>query len=149
MPTEYADKLRDPRWQKKRLEIMARDEWICQSCFDSESTLVVHHRRYIPDREPWAYPDSLLVTLCEDCHEEEKNSLRDACDSLLEQVQDKFFSLDIATLASGFNAFKVACYDSHILSNVYAWALSDRNIQRELAEKYFAMLKRIRAEAKA
>lgn len=42
----YSDKLKDPRWQKKRLEILTRDEWTCQICFDTESTLVVHHQKY-------------------------------------------------------------------------------------------------------
>lgn len=29
---EYAKKLMDPRWQKKRLEIFKRDGWKCQNC---------------------------------------------------------------------------------------------------------------------
>ena len=28
----YYRKLRDPRWQKRRLEIFARDDWTCQGC---------------------------------------------------------------------------------------------------------------------
>ena len=43
---EYAEKLKDPRWQKKRLEILERDAWVCQKCFDTKSTLHVHHRIY-------------------------------------------------------------------------------------------------------
>jgi len=39
MKVTYAEKLKDPRWQKKRLEIMERDEWTCQWCVDSESPL--------------------------------------------------------------------------------------------------------------
>ena len=41
MPSEYSQKLKDPRWQKKRLQILERDEWNCQICHDNESTLVV------------------------------------------------------------------------------------------------------------
>lgn len=26
----YAEKLKDPRWQKRRLEIFERDDWTCQ-----------------------------------------------------------------------------------------------------------------------
>jgi hypothetical protein len=26
---KYSDKLKDPRWQKKRLQIMERDNWCC------------------------------------------------------------------------------------------------------------------------
>lgn len=40
--SEYLEKLKDPRWQKRRLEIFQRDEFTCQVCFDTESTLHVH-----------------------------------------------------------------------------------------------------------
>lgn len=69
--TEYSEKLRDPRWQKKRLLILERDDWTCQLCLDNKSTLHVHHRWYLSGREPWDYPDAGLVTLCETCHETE------------------------------------------------------------------------------
>jgi len=67
----YADKLRDPRWQRRRLEIFQRDGWRCQFCKATTKTLHVHHREYISGREPWEYADNLLVTACEDCHEDE------------------------------------------------------------------------------
>lgn len=69
--TAYSEKLRDPRWQKMRLEILQRDDWVCQICCDSKSTLNVHHRYYIHGRDPWDYPEDSLVTLCESCHEKE------------------------------------------------------------------------------
>ncbi len=69
--TSYSEKLRDPRWQKKRLGILNRDEWHCQICFDGENTLHVHHRDYTRGREPWEYDDKNLVTLCYICHQEE------------------------------------------------------------------------------
>lgn len=52
----YSEKLKDPRWQKKRLEIMARDFFTCQMCQCKDNTLHVHHRHYIGGREPWDYP---------------------------------------------------------------------------------------------
>jgi hypothetical protein len=64
----YADKLKDPRWQKVRLEVMARDGWTCQQCHDQTSTLHLHHRYYEPGLDPWEYPPDALVTLCEFCH---------------------------------------------------------------------------------
>ena len=64
----YAEKLRDPRWQKKRLEIFERDGWACQLCKRTNRTLHIHHRIYIDDMEPWEYGGDLLVTLCEECH---------------------------------------------------------------------------------
>jgi predicted nucleic-acid-binding Zn-ribbon protein len=62
----YSDKLKDPRWQKKRLLIMSRDEFKCRMCGDSESTLHVHHLKY--SKDPWDVPNKDLITLCEDCH---------------------------------------------------------------------------------
>lgn len=65
----YSEKLKDPRWQKKRLQIMERDEFTCQGCGDKTSTLNVHHTAYIKNKEVWNYDDIMLVTLCETCHQ--------------------------------------------------------------------------------
>lgn len=63
----YAEKLKDPRWQKKRLEILSRDNWSCYWCGDTESTLHVHHTVYVGEN-PWDTWDECLLTLCEGCH---------------------------------------------------------------------------------
>lgn len=63
---EYQTKLRDPRWQKKRLEIMHRDNFRCRLCHASKFTLNIHHITYHGD--PWDAPNTELVTLCEHCH---------------------------------------------------------------------------------
>lgn len=72
----YSEKLKDPRWQRKRLEIMHRDEFRCRVCGDEAKTLHIHHVRYIKGREPWEYKDFYLVTLCEDCHRDEETELK-------------------------------------------------------------------------
>ena len=64
----YWEKLKDPRWQKMRLEIMDRDGFKCTQCDDAKSTLNVHHAYYIKGRYPWEYPEWSLRTLCEECH---------------------------------------------------------------------------------
>jgi hypothetical protein len=64
----YSEKLKDPRWQKKRLEIFERDKWKCQSCGGKTNTLQVHHRYYQRGCNPWDYPDECYQTLCEQCH---------------------------------------------------------------------------------
>jgi hypothetical protein len=66
----YSEKLKDPRWQRKRLEILQRDSFTCQDCGDSESTLHVHHCLYIWGHDPWDYAPGELRTLCETCHSE-------------------------------------------------------------------------------
>lgn len=66
---DYKEQLKHPKWQKKRLEIMQRDNFQCQCCFSKEDTLTVHHKKYIDGKSAWEYPDNLLITLCEDCHQ--------------------------------------------------------------------------------
>jgi len=68
----YSEKLKDPRWQKKRLEIFERDGWTCQECKNTKITLHVHHLIYKSGCDPWEYESSELITLCEDCHQEER-----------------------------------------------------------------------------
>ena len=67
---QYWQKLQDPRWQRKRLEILNRAEFCCESCGDSESQLQVHHGYYEKGREPWEYEDDTLWCLCDKCHED-------------------------------------------------------------------------------
>ena len=68
-PTSYSEKLKDPRWQKKRLEILNRDHFTCTNCEETTKTLHVHHILYHSGKDPWDYPESDLETLCVDCHE--------------------------------------------------------------------------------
>lgn len=63
----YSDLLKDPRWQKKRLEIFSRDAWTCRICDDDKTTLNVHHILY-ESPFPWETSDRFLITLCEKCH---------------------------------------------------------------------------------
>lgn len=72
---KYSDKLRDPRWQKKRLEIFNRDKFKCTNCGSGHKELHVHHEIY--SGEPWDAPNEYLKTLCHVCHLKEttKNKL--------------------------------------------------------------------------
>ena len=66
---QYWQKLQDPRWQRKRLEILNRAEFCCEGCGDSQSQLQVHHGYYEKGKEPWEYEDDTLWCLCDECHE--------------------------------------------------------------------------------
>jgi 5-methylcytosine-specific restriction endonuclease McrA len=68
---KYEDKLRDPRWQKRRREILALAGYCCERCMSIEPPLHVHHRAYRDGAEPWEYADDELECLCENCHEDE------------------------------------------------------------------------------
>jgi 5-methylcytosine-specific restriction endonuclease McrA len=69
----YGALLFKPEWRSKRKEILFRDNHSCVIC-KSNSNLQVHHRQYhftIKENQfklPWQYPENLLVTLCESCH---------------------------------------------------------------------------------
>lgn len=62
----YAEKLKNPKWQKKRLEILQRDEFKCCYCNDEKTELQIHHLKYT--KEPWQAPNEDLITLCKHCH---------------------------------------------------------------------------------
>lgn len=64
----YKEKLKDPRWIRRRRAIMERDNHRCMICGEDSLLLNVHHLRYRKGAEPWEYGDAELVTLCEDCH---------------------------------------------------------------------------------
>ncbi len=64
----FEEQIKDPSWQRKRLEILKRDEWMCQICFSDENQLQVHHKRYKKNTHYWDYDDSNFISLCCDCH---------------------------------------------------------------------------------
>lgn len=64
----YSEKLLDPRWQKRRLDILNRDQFKCALCKDEKTTLHIHHRLYKNGRNPWEYEDEELISLCKHCH---------------------------------------------------------------------------------
>jgi hypothetical protein len=66
----YAEQLKSPKWQKKRLEILERDKFTCLACGDTEKQLHVHHGIYIKNKMAWEYDNVTLHTLCCVCHEE-------------------------------------------------------------------------------
>lgn len=76
--TEYSKKLRDPRWQKKRLEILSRDNFACSICDDSESELHVHHVIYEHGSNPWDSDNNDCVTMCKTCHKRVTKLLKDS-----------------------------------------------------------------------
>lgn len=131
--TEYSTKLKDPRWQKKRLEIFERDLWTCQKCYDSENTLVVHHKLYLASAEPWEYPDETLITLCEDCHICEGKLIDNAVNSLISAVKSKFLAESISRIAQGFEKLEKVCIEDAV-ADAYFYALADRELQKYLID---------------
>ena len=142
---QFSEKLRDPRWQKLRLKILERDEWCCQRCFDGESTLNVHHRNYLPGKEPWDSPVESLVTLCERCHEHEMAMRSEIDQRLLCALRKNFFYRDLEVIAGAIEEMSLL-HVPEVVADVYAWALTTPEVQRKLIEWYFNNLKKEKAE---
>lgn len=67
----YTEKLKHPKWQKKRLMVLQRDGFQCRQCRSAERSLEVHHFRYA--KNPWDVEDCFLATLCSACHEDRQH----------------------------------------------------------------------------
>ncbi len=71
---DYSQSLSDLRWKQKAEIIKNRDGNKCRIC-SSTYHLNVHHRAYLFIKKyqsflvPWNYPDSILITLCKECHD--------------------------------------------------------------------------------
>jgi len=86
MKQSYSKKLQNPKWQKKRLEIMRRDKFKCKLCGDEETQLHVHHKEYFNGNDPWDYDNKFLITLCEDCHTEVEKIKKEDPEILFESI---------------------------------------------------------------
>src|SRR5262245_31613135 len=121
----YQQKLLDPRWQKKRLEVFERDEWTCQACHDKEATLHVHHRYYEQGCEPWEYPLDAFITYCAECHELETFYKPLAEQALLMALRKQGFGFyETYLLAKGFEECAVfPITKANRLAFIIRWAL--------------------------
>ena len=89
----YWEKLKDPRWQRKRLEVMKRSFFSCEKCYREDQTLNVHHLYYMSKRDPWEYPDFALISVCEECHAEEHEIQFSQFEEIIEcLVGNEFFN---------------------------------------------------------
>jgi hypothetical protein len=69
----YQEKLQTPEWRDFKFRIVEKRGCSCQECggsVEAKGPLELHHITYLRGREPWEYPDSLLLLLCQECHYE-------------------------------------------------------------------------------
>ena len=77
----YGALLFSPQWRARREEILTRDQHACVICRQTAG-LQVHHRQYhfiVSENRfklPWDYPDHILITLCESCHQRGHNKFK-------------------------------------------------------------------------
>ena len=103
---------RHPKWQKKRLEVLQRDDFTCQKCGDAETELHVHHRTYHRGRKVWETPIDDLVTLCKPCHKAVEQAVREARESVTGGEAKAHEGLDDMRLAM-VEGFKKALAHHH------------------------------------
>lgn len=136
MAKKYSEKLRDPRWQKKRLEILQRDEWKCQACGDKEAPLHIHHIFYDIGKDPWDYKNRHLITLCEDCHESERTEFYENSKELISAMKYcGFMSSDLVDFIHGFSEIKLQEQPA-VISSAYSHAMIDPEVKKIVLEEY-------------
>lgn len=113
---EWKEQYRHPNWQKKRLEALEAAGFTCQRCGDTETSLHVHHKRYVKGRNVWEYGADELDILCEPCHEQ-THADKDLLNELLSKVPASEIS-SVTAVVTGFCG--------------YAYGLNNTN---EVAEK--------------
>ncbi len=60
---------KNPKWQKKRLEVLSKYKFKCEDCGSTTKTLHVHHILYRKGRKVWEYDEDEFLALCADCHD--------------------------------------------------------------------------------
>jgi hypothetical protein len=114
----YSEKLKDPRWQQRRLQIIERDKYTCQQCLQQDSTLHVHHKFYKENREPWEYEDKDLITLCADCHQL-THALFDRDKRLHKNMLSLYGESAFDCLACGSDQFRIKGLD--VICKICGW----------------------------
>ena len=134
---KYSDKLKDPRWQKKRLEIFQRDEFRCVRCFDEENTLSIHHCAYEKGKEPWEYNNDDLLTLCQNCHDIEYSERPSIEKGLLHALRKKkFMADDVQRISIAFHEMTLP-HVPEVSATLIAWILQNESMMRFLCDEFF------------
>lgn len=134
--SDYLEQYKNPKWQKLRLKILERDRWVCQKCGEDESQLQVHHRRYIFGKKVWEYNKDDLVTLCKECHENEKEGMKEEIGKFTEILRRKLFSSHISDLhcSLGYLLHQEE-HPADCLISAISWMLSF-NLEAGILEPY-------------
>lgn len=132
----YQEKLRDPRWQRKRLKILERDNFECTDCGNDSIELHVHHKVYSKG-DPWDSPDEHLATLCKNCHQDITFNLKEALDRLVVAIKIAGINANsVNELADAFENMKFN-HINEVVVSALCKAIEDDDIQRKLIGEYF------------
>lgn len=121
----YSDKLKNPKWQKKRLEVLNLHGFKCEKCGCEDKELHVHHRFYIKGREVWQYDNDVFQVLCCDCHEKEHSKEKESV-SIVEVVPKRFKKLiDLLIECDSYCDFEIN--DVEMVLEFYLKHVSDKS----------------------
>ena len=146
--SEYFEKFKDPRWQKKRLEILERDQFACQSCQDRESELHVHHNFYNKEKykNPWEYPNKSLISLCDSCHKIEHDYWAENNKDLIESIRSKgAHGWHLNQIAEGFKN-SIIDFAHEPNTSVIKWVLCNKKEFEILYSKFFDYLAKLNSK---
>ena len=138
----YSEDLKNPKWQKKRLEILNLHNFTCEQCGAQEKTLHVHHSRYIKGRKVWEYDNDVLMCLCEDCHRREhveKIRLKPGSYSVFNNSDDELI-FTISPIFEHSIAIKFKKYNNSNTYHAYVFEFTDNGYM--LNELMETMIKR-------
>lgn len=133
----YLDKLRDPRWQRRRLEVLQRHYWRCDTCERGEDDgipLHVHHKFYhlnydergrLQKADPWNYQDEDFRVLCDACHQQTEIALME-----VQKALGGFEHYDLAKLADELQKAMLVEHPKAVLDAIF-WQLG--TVQAEAA----------------
>lgn len=99
----YREQLLTEDWNRKRTEILLRDNFKCRTvgCKIQYEGVEVHHLEYFSHLMAWEYSNSLLVTLCHKHHSDHHQGIKLAEKALTATLRSKGFLLgDLLALST-------------------------------------------------
>ena len=116
----YNQLIKLPEWQRKRFEVLERDNWTCTKCNKGIDELYslgyifnVHHIKYIYNYKPWDYDNELLITLCSGCHKIEHGY------DLNNEYLNVYWQKKRLELMNRDNFTCVECFDDKSILNIH------------------------------
>ena len=125
MANKYADKLKSPLWQKKRLEIFNLHNFKCEKCGEETKELHVHHRFYLKGREPREYDNDVFQVLCRNCHKKEHDEKTEIIGKIPEEYLQIIDSIEKIKNKDGMAIFSIKTFLSYILEKPERTYLTD------------------------
>lgn len=96
---EFFKQYQTKEWYEISKRIKARDNNTCQMCGRNDIPLSVHHLYYGEDGDLFSVPESSLITLCEECHERQKE-FRNDTEGLLRELRTLYTDFEVYLIIS-------------------------------------------------